>query len=499
MEENQKVLIIHSPIDDQPVEGDQKGWITSFEKFFVTLMSQITREVPEIKILSTEQLKSGNIEEASAVVAVMSSSMMAEQQAVADILKWKAQKEEQKDLERDGVSRLMLVMKSEIDLNTQAPELSDLITYDFFFMDMESRSAQEIRRFFGTEGERNFWMKLVDLCYDVLRIIQADRKKTKTKARKIPKNKTVYLASTGLDLITHRDMIKRELKSHGYEVLPNHAIPKSSEGLEKSVTEELKQCCMSIHLIGEDYGYRPEGSELSVVDIQNRIADQHAKKVVDENTAKEGNGDRFSRLIWVTPDLKNVSERQKVFIEDIQGGAAQRDEAEVLQVQLQEFKSIIMEELETGGRFNVKRVVEGYDEGDDDGSKIVYLITDKVDQKNSKKVADALSKQGVKVLLPRFEGTIMDIRYIHQENLRRCDGSIVYYGDTNPEWINTKLQDIKKAPGFGREKPLKAKAVYLEGEKEVNKDHLEQQKTIVIGNGDFKPELLAPFITKLND
>ncbi len=108
-------------------------------------------------------------------------------------------------------------------------------------------------------------------------------------------------------------------------------------------------------------------------------------------------------------------------------------------------------------------------------------------------------QQGYKVVSPSYEGDLVDLRYIHQENLRRCDASIIYFGSSTEDWIKTKLQDLLKAPGFGRIKPMKAKAVYIRGEKEgVDLDQFEKNNAMVLGkNGSFSPDHLKPFLTKL--
>ncbi len=267
------------------------------------------------------------------------------------------------------------------------------------------------------------------------------------------------------------------------------------------VREDLDRCRLSIHMVGEDYGYKPRGSELSVVDIQNRVASDHTYQMAEKNKElKEEKKQPFSRLIWVSPDLKNVTERQKIFIEDLKSDAASLEEAEVLQIQLQELKTIIREELVTGGRFKTKRNIKGLDNKKaSDHSKMIYLIADKRDIKQINELQEYLKKKGFNVVSPSYEGDLVDLRYIHQENLRRCDASIIYFGGATEDWIKTKLQDLLKAPGFGREKPMVAKAVYFDGKKEVDMEHYKKNNALVLGNngGSFTPDHLAPFLTKI--
>ena len=162
-------------------------------------------------------------------------------------------------------------------------------------------------------------------------------------------------------------------------------------------------------------------------------------------------------------------------------------------------RTIIREELVTGGRFQNKRDIKGLDkETKDDQTKIIYLIADRRDVEATDEIQEYLKNQGFNVVSPSYEGDLVDLRYIHQENLRRCDGSIIYFGESSEEWIKTKLQDLLKAPGFGRNKPLMAKAVYFKGSKEIDKEHYEKNNAMVLGNnGNFAPDHLKPFLTKM--
>ncbi|MEM6829311.1 MAG: hypothetical protein AAF551_02265, partial [Bacteroidota bacterium] len=222
-------------------------------------------------------------------------------------------------------------------------------------------------------------------------------------------------------------------------------------------------------------------------------------QMVEKNkSSKDHEKELFSRLIWVSPDLKNVTERQKIFIEDLKSDAAALEEAEVLQITLQELKTIIREELVTGGRFKKKEIKGLIDKKEGDPSKLIYLIADRRDVNSAEEIQTYLTKKGFNVVAPSYEGDLVDLRYVHQENLRRCDASIIYFGESTEEWIRTKFQDLLKAPGFGRNKPMVAKAIYFDGKREVNLEHYEKNNTMILGNvKGFAPEQLEPFIAKM--
>ena len=210
----------------------------------------------------------------------------------------------------------------------------------------------------------------------------------------------------------------------------------------------------------------------------------------------------FGRLIWISQSIKNITERQKIFIENIKTEAALYEETEVLEVDMEEMKSIVIEEIETGGRFySVNREVLGYKETlKTDSSKIIYLILDKEDCEEGQLIAKALKKKSFQVVQPIFEGELVDVRYIHQENLKRCDAAIIYFGNTSESWIKTKLQDLMKSPGFGREKKMIAKAVYFKGQKKMDVNYLKKNNTMILGGqAEFKIMHLIPYLELLED
>lgn len=500
---NQEIIVLFSDEDNLPIEGGLKGWVSNFHKFLDTLLSQIIKGQPNITLIDIKGLEASKITASAVVIAVMSENFVKNSEALKALNSFGEKAKNEDLLVLDGVCRLFKVHKFPFEDDQYLPALQEYISYDFYMIDPLTGEAMEFKRFFGSDAERSYWMKLVDMAYDINHILNALKKPIKEEAKiaaEFPRDKTVYLASTGVDMVIQRDVIKRELIRHGYRVLPNHTLPKEAKVLEHRVKEDLAKCRLSIHLVGEDYGYRPRGSDLSVVDIQNRVASKHTYEMVEWNE-RQIEKELFSRLIWVSPDLNNVSERQKIFIEDLKSDAAALEEAEVLQITLQELKTIVREELVTGGRFNTQRDIAGYHPAaDDENSQLIYLISDKKDSKQCKPLTEYLTEAGYRVVSPSYEGDLIDIRYIHQENLRRCDASIIYYGVATEEWIKTKLKDLLKAPGFGRSKPLKAKAVYLEGKKEVDLGTYKRNNALILGNnGGFDPGHLSPFLDKLKN
>ena len=492
-----KILVVHSEEDNLTIQGDVKGWVTNFFKFLSSLLVHMNYGDLLLELRSLTQLKKSELKKNIILVLVVSPLLDPENKGYQMISSWLKQMTTPKKGVQDDAERCLIVHKTIFNFE-KFPELLILNNYQLYEIDNATGLPREIHRFFGLEAEKNYWMKLIDLSFDISRYLSFDVKRIKER----PPNKrenTVYLAEVGKDLIVQRDMMRRELRSHGFEVLPKKPITGDRGDMEMSIKDNLSNSRLSLHLIGEDYGERIEGHDLSLIDLQNEIAHEYTGIMIKENV-KNDEKKRFGRLIWISQAIKNVTERQKIFIENIKTEAAVYEETEVLEVDLEEMKSIVIEEIETGGRFHsITREISGYQEpSKTDSSKIIYLILDKEDFEEGQSVAKVLKKKGYRVVQPIFEGALVDVRYIHQENLKRCDAAIIYFGNTSEAWIKTKLQDLMKSPGFGRVKKMLAKAVYFTGENKMDGNYLKKNNTMILGDQtSFKLLHLKPFLTLL--
>jgi hypothetical protein len=128
----------------------------------------------------------------------------------------------------------------------------------------------------------------------------------------------------------------------------------------------------------------------------------------------------------------------------------------------------------------------------------VYLICDKQDYDDTKPLEDFLSDHGIEVLPPPLEGDQAQISQYHKESLLFCDGVMIYYGRVSDTWAQLKRLELLKLPGFGRDRPLLAKAFYLSAPTTGQKERFRCPDALVIRNYQgFNTEPLAPFLAKL--
>lgn len=436
------ILILYAEADDHELEQNETGWVGNFKKFLDMLLKQVLGESLNILLKSDkDNITASNLNDVAVLLPVISRKFN-ESGKMLDIL------EEFTALDsKSNVNQIFKVLKNFLPREEQPPKVRDLIAYELYHYDTDTLETKEFNNFFDKEAEHDYWMKMVDLVYDIYEsLIVLQNRTDSAKVKSLFSRKTIYLAETGHDLVIQRNIIKRELLRHGYKILPDHALPGELHALSKNIKKELDEADMSIHLIGNSYGEIPDGADKSVVDLQNQLAVEKSKE--DQS---------FVRMVWLPTDTSKASERQRSFIENLKRDSDFSNSAGLLQTPLEDFKSILREELMITGtkkKLNLLSMEELAN-----GNPSVYVLYDLSDEKNVEPLIDLVKKEGYQVLKPKFKGELLDLRQWHINNLQRFDAAIVYQGNVNDQWVRMKLLDLLKAPGFGRNKPVKGRAV----------------------------------------
>lgn len=471
------VLIVFADSDNENIAQTDTAWVTQFKKFLELMLIQVLGQKPNIQLKSEYDNKTApSLDNVAVLMPILSPDFIASGRCLDTVETFynvigKTPK---------SGNRILKVFKSPLSVAEQPPRLRELLGYEMYQLDPDSGEVREYTDYFSTEAERQYWMKIVDLTYDLSEtLLQLRDNKGSRNELNIYKRKTIYLAETGHDLSVQRNVIKRELQRHGYNVLPNQTLPGALADLERTVKRDLEECSLSIHLIGSAYGEIPESTDRSIVDIQNKLA---ADKTIRAREA----GLEFSRLIWISSNLTHASEKQKAFIENIRRDVEAQESVEILQTSLEDFKNIMREELVDAGE---KKTI------DESSGRTLYLMHDRLDIQDVKPLIDVIEKAGFRVVLPEFEGELLELRQKHIDNLRNLDAAIIYKGKVNEQWVRMKALDLLKAPGFGRKKPIIGKAIVAAPGTLVDTETFKTQNLRVIeGDAQRSIESLKSFL-----
>ena len=133
------------------------------------------------------------------------------------------------------------------------------------------------------------------------------------------------------------------------------------------------------------------------------------------------------------------------------------------------------------------------------GGHSIYMMHDKVDRAAVKPFIDVMEKSGFTVLIPDYEGELLELRQKHINNLKNLDGAIIYKGNVNEQWVRMKALDLLKAPGFGRKKPILAKAIFTTPGSNLNSETFRSQNLRVVeGDPASSLESLKSFLKEFN-
>ena len=485
----QHIYLIKSEED----ENDQvsRDWIASFHRFLELLLSRLSGQQIKINVINSRDLDIESMySPLTMLIPVVSKSLLNSPVFKEEIKVFHERAINKSDNNISWNSRIFKIVREPQKGHYLLDYLSNSVSYDFFHVDTSTDELVLYDDFTGPTSEKTFWMRLYDLAYDIFKVMDS-LKSVEDELATISNQLntiTVYLAEVGADQIPHRDAIKRELMRNGYKVLPEKNMPKDLESIMKLVKKDLSASNLSIHLVGSDYG-KIQGSNVSIIDLQNRMAAEHFNELARLNTGGDLN---FGRVIWVTPELKNISVKQRLFIENLKKDSESMNRADLLETTIEELKAFVINKI--------KDELDQYQRltGTKKESKIIYLIHDQSEAKKIKKIEKFLQTNGYEVIVSDFSGNPDELRTRHNDNLKKCDASLIYYGKENEEWMRSKQKDLLKSLGLGRDKPISPQAILIENESQLDESlGIDENALILQSAKRFTPKVMEPFLAQL--
>ncbi|MFX0198449.1 MAG: TIR domain-containing protein [Candidatus Hodarchaeota archaeon] len=484
------IFISYSHLDNKPLIEGQKGWISSFHASLSRRLGQLLGREPKIWRDETEirgheyfvKVTMEKLRKSLILISVLTPRYIQSEWCMDELQEFCRVVKSSDAVSIRNQSRIFKIIKTPVPPEQNPAEIRQLLGYEFFEMDEKDNP----REFIGEKDSRylnDYLDKLNDVANDIRRLIKTIENNTESVTQ--PPEKTIYLAETTSDLKKERDDIRRNLLDKGFTILPNRWLPIRPEDgdFKDTVRDFLRQCKLTIHLIGNRYGSVPEEEEKSIIELQNKLAAEQCQ-----------NDPMFYRLIWIPPNL-TPEKRQQDFINSLQNNKAKQPRTEIDQSALEDFKTLVQDTLKKITEPPLNRKAKKHD-----GPKRVYLICDQPDLELIQPIDDCLYNEGFEVLLPLFTGDEDQRFQIHLDYLCLCDVAMVYYNFANESWLSCKLNDLRKAPGYGRDKPIAASTVYITGKKTDHKERFRTREFQVIKKFEsFAPDHLTAFISGLKN
>lgn len=277
--------------------------------------------------------------------------------------------------------------------------------------------------------------------------------------------KKVFLAIPDKSLADQRNILKYELTNRGFDVLPEEYILYSNNVQDDAIEKQLSLCELSIHLI----------DNIALNDAQSRLLVEKQLKIASRLNKK--------RLIWLkTPETPETSN----FLTEHSSA-----EADIISCSFEGFKAIMLENLNHPDKSKAVHPLAG-------DLTYIYLIHQFQDKEFIKPIRKSLYDSGYEIKVPVFSGSVEEIRRNHEENLKNCHSFLIYYGsfkdndrELNDNWLQSIVNDIKKAPGLGRTTPILSKAIYYE---QGIAPYLTREALEINGSMPFRIDSLNEFL-----
>jgi len=420
-------------------------WSSKFCEYLAILMNRLTDKKPTIlfqddlmarsKLLGNESTK---IFSKTAVFVTLiapeyfkSNTYLKELGKISKIINNKSDDSTQK------VNRIFKVITSPVDEENEPDFLKNELSYDFFEINRYSKKARTFEINEEDELYEKFWSTLVDLAYDIYNSLNSLMTSEKIKHAKKEKE-FIYLAETSIDQKDNRDILKRELQHLGYGIFPSGRLPDNIDELTVVIQDYLEKAVLSIHLMGAYYGDYVNKSKYSLIDIQNQIA----KSCIEQSEKYN----KLFRIIWIPNDLKPSEQRQSLFLKRLKRDDA-RLKTEIIEAPLEVIKSILNSKITQIKKSEEPKVKDRIK---------VYLVYEKNERGNLDKLIKEINNNNYLTLVTDFSSDNDKIIASHLESLIEADAVLVYQGNSGKEWLDSKIRDLIKAPGYGKSKSFKS-------------------------------------------
>ena len=462
------IFLYYHDHDNNSHVHEQLGWIDAFCNFLSIMVKQLGGD--DVKYERVSDISFAKNLPDNYFIIIISSKILLDSSEAQEFFKDVKEAVDAKKILED---KIIKVQKHFFQKDKEPEYLKHFKDHAFYKAHGIGESGTEYKDFVSSQEEKTFWMKLADLAYELFSYSEAhigghlDISKYK-----------VFLAETNARSENYRNNIKRDLKSMGLGILPASSFSDKSSDFILKVDENIKESSFAIHIIGGSLGEKIQGTKHSKEEIQSKISENHANFFV-----KTQEGQIYKRFFWF--DKVGMLQNSEVhnYYKELSHLAEEQVSTEIVVSSWEEFKSLIYQyvSFELTAPKNDKSESKAI-------SNLIYFMYDKVDEAEALKLIKYLRKQGNSVITSNFEGDILAVRQIHLEGLKRFDTAMVFAKSANMRWVNMKVLDIMKSPGFGREKPIGSKFLLIPN---TGRDQLlPTSKSFKILDSSLKPQEL---------
>lgn len=468
MKNNAKTYCFYGFNDNEPGPNESSGWVDKLCHYIERIAEKQHQESIHVEAIDiTKGLDSYDFLSAESTVICIVSN-----EALTDV-SWHNFMDEM-----PTHVRIISLIKEPIHRADFPSGVANSFKLDFYLTDPTSANFITSHELFAPRNLNLFLVKVFDLTRQLLQPISTEK----------TDKKNIFLALCSYDVANVRDELRRELSQLGYTVLPQIAYPGDIENIREVIFQDLKQCDFSVQLFGQHYDYGTYDTELSIEEIQHELIVEYYQMLAEDEEGEVP----FNRIIWVAENQSQKDEKQVNFLNRLNSDPKSLRKAEFVRSTIEELKDIIVSKLE---RNNKKTV--GFDRSPDiDSEKSVYLMSRVNYAEVHKEIKSILEKNEAQLLTTDIELDNEASGDIHRNHLMSCSGVLLIAEQSDLLWLRSKMNDVRKAYSWGRNKEYDMVAVLSEGIEKLPADSIFNEVKLIRKQGDLTDQLLAPFINE---
>jgi hypothetical protein len=467
-------FISYAHIDNEPLPDEKEGWVTVFDKALRQVLSRYTGK--DANIWRDEKLQGNDVfsdeilsqfPETAVLVSVLSPRYLKSEWCSKEMTQFYEIAEKTGGIIIGNKCRIFKIIKTPFGKDECFPPevagvLGRILGYEFYHLDADN-TPQELDPAYGDSARQDFLKSVTRVAWHIKELLDVmSSAPAAGKARP-----TIYLAECTRDQRDARATLEGELKRLGYDLVPDSQLPTDSAEYVAEVERLLQQCELSIHLIGSSYGAVPDGTDQSVVALQNQSAVNISRK----------NG--LARVISVPADLQTGDPRQQAFITALHQDAGLQFGADLITGGIEDLKSAVRAALARVERATSTPVADG-------DKTMVYVICDPRDIQATVPLAKSLVARGMRVELTVFDGDAAAVREANEQLMTTAGAIVLFWGAGDDTWRAYQQSDIRKNEGARHDNPPKT-ITYVAGPATSKKQFLLQTEAGVI-DGLSAPE-----------
>lgn len=415
------VFLSYAHVDDQPLEDDKPGWVTTFSNHLKKLLAQRLGRADAFDLWMDHDLKhSGGVtpqimdilNETAILLVVLSPGYTAST--------W-CQRERKKFLgiAANQFGSRIIVVEREKEYESQSEELiPDKKKFEFWMVDETGRS-----RILGPPArqEQLYWDRVDDVSMELahaLREIRGSQENlehvasVEETALPVSEKPTVYLAQVTDDLEPQRYSVQRYLEQFDIEVLPKAHYSLDSGTFRESAERDLSRSSLFVQLLGASAGKKPPDLPEGFNQLQFDLAQSATIPVWQ----------------WRRPDLPLDDILDPDHLDLVDSPTVRAEGLEDIKKEIVRFVTT-PQESEAASPDAIK----------------IFICADPGDRPIAEELSIVLGRSGAECSLPTQSSDPGDYRKDLEQNLNSCDGMIIVYGDAPSTWVEHQLRQCRRA------------------------------------------------------